>query len=93
MPPNRRLLDSTWVFKKKRNGIFRTHLVVQRYIQVPGIHFTDNYSPVVTGSTLPVIMLMWFIKKLDSHSIAAETAFLYAVLEEEIYMKIPEVME
>ena len=34
---------------------------------------------------------MWLINKWDSDTIDVETEFLYAVLEEEIYMKIPEI--
>ena len=92
IPPNRRLIDSWWLFKKKIDGRFRARLVGCGYTQVPGIDFTENYSPVVTDVTLHIMLLMWLIKKWDSHTIDVETAFLYAVLEEEIYMKIPEVM-
>ena len=35
---------------------------------------------------------MWLIKKCNSHTIDVEIEFLYAVLEEEIHMKIIEVM-
>ena len=38
------------------------------------------------------ILLMWLINKRDSETIDVETAFLYALLEEEIYTKIPEGM-
>ena len=46
----------------------------------------------VTDVTLRGILLMWLINKWDSHTIDVETAFLYAVLEEEIYTKMPEGM-
>ena len=35
---------------------------------------------------------MWLINKWDSETIDVETAFLYELIEEEIYMKIPEGM-
>ena len=35
---------------------------------------------------------MWVINKWDSQTIDVETEFLYALLEEEIYINIPEVM-
>ena len=78
--PNRHIIDSKWVFKKKRDGQFRACLVGQGYIQVPGIYFTNNYSPVVTDVTLRFILLMWLINKWDSQIIDAETVFLYTVL-------------
>ena len=46
----------------------------------------------VTDITLRVILLMWLINNWDSQTIDVKTSFLYAVLEEEIYMKIPEGM-
>ena len=46
----------------------------------------------VTDITLQVILPMWLINKWGSHAIDVEKSFLYAVLEEEIYMKIPEGM-
>ena len=42
MPPNRHLIDSKWVYNKKRDGQFRAHLVAHRYAQIPGVEFTKN---------------------------------------------------
>ena len=90
MAPNRRLSNSKWVFKKKRDGQFRACLVGRGYTQIPGVYFTKNYSQVVTCVTLRVILLMWFTSKWYSWTIDVETSFLYAVLEEEIDINIPE---
>ena len=81
MPPNRHLIDSKWVFKKKIDVRFRARLVAWGYTQILGVDFTENYSPVVTGITLRVILLMWLIIKCDSQTIDVEMSFLYAVLE------------
>ena len=37
MPQNRRLIDSKWVFRNKRDGRFRARLVAQEYTQIPGV--------------------------------------------------------
>ena len=92
MPPNRRLIDSKWVFKKKIYGRFRARIVARGYTQIPGVDFTENCSPVVTDVTLCAILLMWLINKRESKTIDVKKEFLYALLEEEIYMKIPGVM-
>ena len=81
-PPNRRLIDSKWVFRKKGDDQFRAFLVRWKYPQVPGIYFTKNYPPAVTDVTLRVILIMWLIKKWYSQTMDVETAFLYGVLEE-----------
>ena len=92
MPPNRCLIDSKWVFKKKSDGQFWARLLAQGHTQISGLEFTQNYSPVVTDATLCVILLMWLINKWYSQNIYVETLFLYALLQEEIYTKIPEGM-
>ena len=75
MPPNKRITESKWVLKKKIDIKFRARLVVWGYNQIPGVDFTNNYSPVVTDVTLYVILLMWLLNKLYSHNIYIETHF------------------
>ncbi len=40
------------IFKVKRNGIDHAQLVEKGYAQVPGLDYTDNFSPVVNDVTL-----------------------------------------
>ena len=75
MPPNRRLIDPEWVFKKKIDGQFRARLVAQGYTQTLEVNLTKNYLPVVTDATLQVIVLMWLIEKWGSETIDVEIAF------------------
>ena len=51
VPGNRRLIGCKWVFKKKRNGVYRARLVALGYSQIPGVDFTENFSPVVDDVT------------------------------------------
>ena len=88
MSTNRRLIDSKWVLNKKRDGRFRARLVARGYTKIPGVDFTNNYSSVITEVSLCFIILILLIKYWESHTIYID--FIYAVLEEEIYMKIPE---
>ena len=46
-PTNQRLIVSKWVFKKKGNGGYCARLCGLGYMQVPGLDFTNNFSPVV----------------------------------------------
>ena len=80
MPPNKRIIESKWVFKNKRDSQFRARLFVRGYTQTPGVDFTNNYSPVVTDVTLCVILLMWLLNQRYSHNVYIETYFLYVVL-------------
>ena len=47
MPAGRKLIGSKWVFKKKKNGVYRARLVALGYSQVPGVDYTDNFAPVI----------------------------------------------
>jgi Reverse transcriptase (RNA-dependent DNA polymerase) len=44
IPVRRRTIKSKWIFKIKRNGIFRARRVACGYNQVPGIDFNESFS-------------------------------------------------
>jgi Reverse transcriptase (RNA-dependent DNA polymerase) len=46
IPHGRKLISSRWVFKHKKNGIYRACLCALGYNQVPGLDYTDNFAPV-----------------------------------------------
>ena len=89
IPQGRRLVKCKWVFKIKRNGVFRARLVACGYSQIPGVDFQDNYSPIVNDVTFRIILLVWILYHLTAKIVDVETAFLYGKLEEEIYMECP----
>ena len=47
IPKGRRLVGCHWVFKIKCNGVYQARLVAKGFRQIPGLDFTDNFSPVV----------------------------------------------
>ena len=69
MPPNRRLIDSKWVFNNKIYGQFMARLVARGYTQILGVYFSEKYSLVFTDIPLRIILLMHLIKKRDSETI------------------------
>ena len=75
MSPNRRLIDSKWVFKKKTDIQFRERFFAREYTQILVVEFTKKWSPVVTDVTLRGILLIWFIKKWEYQTIDIETEF------------------
>ena len=92
-PEGRRCVKHKWVFKIKRDGRFRSRLVACGYSQIPGVDFTENYSPVIHDVTYRLLLLIQLAFGLKSRIIDVETAFLHGDLEEEIYMDCPEGME
>jgi hypothetical protein len=94
LPEGVRLLGAKWVFKKKKNGVYRARLVAKGYDQIPGVDYTENFAPVVNDVTIRTVLVLWLKNK---HWVATlidvETAFLYGDMDVELYMEIPEGME
>jgi len=93
--PNCKLIGTKWVFKKKRDGRYRSRLVALGYAQIPGVDFTDNFSPVVNDVMMRMILVMWIVLTLDIDQLDVETAFLEGILDpsEYVYLKCPEGMK
>ena len=74
----------------KRNGLYLARLVAKGFSQIPGVDFTDNYSPVVNDVTFRVVVARMIIENMKEKVVDSDNAFLNGDLEHEIYMKIPE---
>jgi len=55
--PNRRLLGSKWVLKKKKKGVYRVWLVALGYNQIPGIDHGYNFAPVINETTFRIVLI------------------------------------
>ena len=63
-PNDRRLVGCRWVFKVKSNGVYHARLVAKGFSQIPGMDFTDYYSPVVNDVTFRVVVARMLIENL-----------------------------
>ena len=59
------------------------------YSQIPGVDFSENYSPVVHDITVRILFVIMIMLKLAGKIADVETAFLWGDLEEEVYMDNP----
>ena len=89
-PNDHRLVGCRRVFKVKRNGVYHARLVAKGLSQIPGVDFTDNYSPVVNDVTFRVVVARILIENLKGKVVDTDNALLNGDLEHEIYMKISE---
>ena len=90
IPSDRRwCVKSKWVFKIKRNGVYRARLVACGYSQIPGVDFSENYLPVVNDITYRLLIIAMIIFHLSAKIVDVETAFLYGDLDEKIFMECP----
>ncbi|KAG8502376.1 hypothetical protein CXB51_000462 [Gossypium anomalum] len=79
-----------WVFKKKERtpGVeesrYKARLVAKGYSQIPGVDFTDVFSPVVKHSSIRALLGIVAMHDLELEQLDVKTAFLHGELEEEI---------
>ena len=93
LPPGRKLLRCKWVFKKKRDGTYRSRPVGMGFTQIPGVDFTDSFAPVVSDVTMRILLILWMLYDWHAELVDVEGAFLYGVLETPVYMTVPEGFE
>ncbi|CAI7854035.1 unnamed protein product [Closterium sp. NIES-53] len=92
LSPGRKALDCTWVLRVKTDAEGRlerrkTRLVIKGFQQREGIDFQEVFAPVAKAPTLRLLLAAaaicgWKVEQMD-----VKTAFLYGVVDEEIYMK------
>ena len=90
VPEGRRLVGCKWVFKIKRNGVYRARLVAKGFSQIPGVDFTESFSPVVNDVTFRVVLTRMLIEDLEAVVVDIDNAFLNGDLDHEIYMQLPD---
>ena len=90
VPKGRKIIGNRWVYAEKDDGTFRSRTVAKGFSQVPGKDFQEHHSPVVNDTTTRVVLVQKLIYNLHSRQFDIVTAFLYGLLDEEIYMEFPE---
>ena len=95
LPPGRRAIGCRWVYKRKFNrdgsvARYKARLVAKGFSQREGIDYQEVFAPVVKFTSIRVLLALaaemdWELEQLD-----VDTAFLYAPVDEEIYMQQPE---
>ena len=94
LPPGRRSLPCRWVFKTKRSAEgeierFRSRLVLKGFLQKEGVDYNELYSPTAKFEAIRVILNIVAKERLAAYQFDVKTAFLYADLDQEIFMSQP----
>jgi hypothetical protein len=84
-----------WVFVRKRNEKneivrYKARLVAQGFLQKPGIDYEETYSPVMDAITFRFLISLVVTESLDMRLMDVVTTYLYGLLDNDMYMKIPE---
>ena len=98
LPPGKKVVGSKWVLRVKRNSDgsverFKARLVAKGYSQRPGFDFTETFAPTVRYSAVRTILALAALEDMEIHSLDISNAYLNGVLEEEVYMQLPEGFE
>ena len=95
LPPNRKVVGSKWIFKRKVDADravvrYKARLVAQGCTQKFGLDYEETFSPVVRFESIRSVIVLGALHKLQLHQMDVSTAFLHGELTEEVYMRQPE---
>ncbi|MCO5577054.1 hypothetical protein L7F22_030876 [Adiantum nelumboides] len=93
-PANRKLVTCKWLLRKKFHSDgsvsrYKARLVARGFSQVPGMDYSETFSPVLRITTFRVLIAIAAQFHFLLHQMDVRTAFLHGDLEEEIYMIQP----
>ena len=94
-PNNKKVVKSKWVFRVKTNERgeiekYKARVVAKGYSQVEGVDYDQTFSPTVRFESIRQMVALGASKGLEMHQMDVTTKFLYAPLDEEVYMQQPE---
>ena len=95
LPQGRKIVDCKWVFKVKQKADgsverYKARVVAKGFSQQYGTDYDETYAPVARYDSFRLLIAIasyhsWIPQQMD-----VKSAFLYGVLKEEIFMRLPE---
>jgi transposase InsO family protein len=94
LPPGRKPITCRWVYKYKldrHNEIVRwkARLVARGFQQQQGLDYNETFAAVALMKSFRIIMAYAVAQGWELHQLDVNNAFLYSVLDEEVYMVFP----
>lgn len=98
LPRGANVLPSTWAFKVKRfpDGRmrkFKARFCVRGDRQIEGVDYFEKYSPVVSWSTVRMMLCVAASQGLATRQVDFSNAFVQAKLSEDVYIETPKGFE
>ena len=94
LPDGKKLVGSRWIFKIKKNSDgeiarWKARFCAKGFTQVAGIDFHETYAPVAKMNSIRLILSIVTTENLELHQADVDTAFLYGLMDAEVYIKQP----
>ena len=94
-PLDIKVVKSKWVFRVKTNELgevekYKARVVAKGLNQVEGIDCDQIFSPTVRFESIRRMVALGASRGMSMHQMDVTTVFLYAPLEEEVFMEQPE---
>jgi hypothetical protein len=95
LPPGRRAVSGKWCYKAKTdaNGTVvrrKSRYVARGFTQQPGVDFDETFSPVVSLTSLRILLAIATHLDMEVKQMDVDSAYLYGKLEEELFLEQPE---
>ena len=93
-PNKHNVMGCKWVYRIKTDAqgevtCYKAHLVAKSYSQVPGMDFSDTFTPVTRLEIICLMLVIAVQQDWEIRQINVKTAYLYGDLDEEIFMEPP----
>jgi hypothetical protein len=93
-PQGVRLIKSKYVYRVKKDWTGKvikrkSRLVVQGFSQREGVDYDETFAPVAKVTTFRLMLALSKVLNLEIHQLDVDSAFLYADLDEDVYVKPP----
>jgi hypothetical protein len=97
LPPGKKAVASKWVLdiKRDQNGEimkYKARLIAKGYTQIPGQNFNHTFAPVAHWDSIRFVLSLAATHDWELRHIDIKTAYLNGILQEEVYMKRPEIL-
>jgi len=94
-PPQARLLSSIWSYRRKRSPVSiitkcKSRICVDGSQQEYGRDYCEVYAPIVSWSTIRLMLLLSSILNLKQRQVDYTQAFPQALLSDPVYMRVPQ---
>eukprot|EP00903_Cladosiphon_okamuranus_P015234 g14080.t1 len=89
IPPGRKCIKTKWVFRRKADGTYKGRVVAQGWNQVPGIDSGSTYAPVCKIGSVRTVGCLVVRHDLFWDHLDVSTAFLYADIQELVFVEQP----